>query len=94
MSVDRARGIQETGKKERQCRRMLKLLQNCTHLTRQQVILKILQAWRHQYVNREIPDVQTGYREGKGIILKGEPPSWLGKKEETVRTGHGTTDWF
>ena len=66
MSVDRARGIQETGKKERQCRRMLKLLQNCTHLTRQQAILKILQAWRHQYVNREIPDVQTGYREGKG----------------------------
>ena len=39
---------------------------NFTHLTRQQVILKILQAWRQQYVNREIPDVQTEYREGKG----------------------------
>ena len=66
MSVDRARGTQEMGKKERRCRRMLKLPQNCTHLTRQQVILKILQAWLQQYVNQELPDVQTGYREGKG----------------------------
>ena len=31
------------------------------------VMLKILQARLQQYVNREIPDVQAGFREGRGI---------------------------
>ena len=30
------------------------------------VMLKILQAWLQQYVNRELPDVQTGFRKGRG----------------------------
>ena len=30
------------------------------------VMLKILQARLQQYVNREFPDVQTGFRKGKG----------------------------
>ena len=30
------------------------------------VMLKILQAKRQQYVNHEIPDVQAGFREGRG----------------------------
>ena len=30
------------------------------------VILKILQARLQQYVNHEIPDVQAGFREGRG----------------------------
>ena len=30
------------------------------------VILKILQARFQQYMNRELPDVQTGFRKGKG----------------------------
>jgi len=29
-------------------------------------MLKILQARLQQYVNRELPDVQTGFRKGKG----------------------------
>ena len=29
-------------------------------------MLKILQAKRQQYVNHEIPDVQAGFREGRG----------------------------
>ena len=29
-------------------------------------MLKILQARLHQYVNRELPDVQAGFRKGKG----------------------------
>ena len=29
------------------------------------VILKILQAWLQQYVNRELPDVQAGFRKGR-----------------------------
>ena len=30
------------------------------------VMLKILQAWLQQYVNRELPDVQTSFRKGRG----------------------------
>ena len=42
---------------------MLKLLHNCTHLT---VMLKILQARLQQYMNCELPDVQAGFRKGRG----------------------------
>ena len=31
-----------------------------------QVVLKIVQARLQQYVNRELPDVQTGFRKGRG----------------------------
>ena len=30
------------------------------------VVLKILQARLQQYVNRELPDVQAGFRKGRG----------------------------
>ena len=30
------------------------------------VMLKILQAWLQQYVNQELPDVQAGFRKGRG----------------------------
>ena len=52
--------------KERKRQRMLKLLHNCTHLTPSKVMLKILQARLQQYVNRELPDVQAGFRKGRG----------------------------
>ena len=51
--------------KEGQCQRMFKLSCNCTHLT-SKVMLKILQARFQQYVNREIPDAQAGFRKGRG----------------------------
>ena len=54
--------------KERQCQRMLKLPHNCTHLTHaSKVTLKILQARLQQYMNCELPDVQDGFRKGRGI---------------------------
>ena len=52
--------------KERQCQRMLKLLHNCTHLNASKVMLKILQASFQQYMNHELPDVQAGFRKGRG----------------------------
>ena len=107
------------------------------------VMLKILQARLQQYVNRKIPDVQAGFRKGRGtrdqianihwIIKKAREfqknilfllswlcqslwlcgPKWeilkemgipdhltcllrnlYAGQEVTVRTGHGTTDWF
>ena len=34
------------------------------------VMLKILQARLQQYVNRELPDVQVGFRKGTGAEIK------------------------
>ena len=124
---------------------MLKLPHNCTHLTRSKVLLKILQDRLQQYVNCELPDVQAGFRKGRGtrdqianihwiietakefqkniyfcfidymkafdcmdhnklwtILQEMGIPDHLtcllinlyAGQEATVRTGHGTTDWF
>ena len=109
------------------------------------VMPKILQARLQQYVNRELPDVQAGFRKGRGTRDQNANILWIIKKarefqkniyfcftdyakafdcvhhtklwkilqeigmpdhltcllrnlyagqEATVRTGHGTTDWF
>ena len=52
--------------KERQCQRMLKLPHNCTISHASKVMLKILQARLQQYMNCELPDVQVGFRKGRG----------------------------
>ena len=40
------------------------------------VMLKILQATLQQYVNRELPDVQAGFRKGRGTKLPKSAGSW------------------
>ena len=106
---------------------------------------KILQARLQQYVNHELPDIQAGFRKGRGIRDQIATIRWIIEKarefqkniyfcfidyakafncmdqnklwitfeemgisdhltcllrnlyagqEATVRTGHGTTDWF
>ena len=107
-------------------------------------MLKILQARLQQYMNHELPDVQTGFRKGRGTRDQIANIHWIFEKakvfqkniyfcfidyakafdyvdynklwkilkdmglpkhfsllrnlyagqEATVRTGHGTTDWF
>ena len=108
-------------------------------------MLKILQARLQQYVNCELPDVQAGFRRGRGTRDQIANIHWISEKarefwkniyfcfidyakafdcvdhnklwkilkemgisdhltcllinlyegqEATVRTGHGTTDWF
>ena len=108
-------------------------------------MLKILQARLQQYVNRELSDVQAGFRKGRGTRDQIANIRWITEKarefqkniyfcfidygkafdcvdhnilwkilkeigipdhltcllrnlytrqKETVRTGHGTTDWF
>ena len=52
--------------KERKFQRMFKLLHNGTHLTYSKVMLKILQARLQQCMNCELPDVQAGFRKGRG----------------------------
>ena len=114
-----------------------------SHVNR--VMLKILQARLQQYVNHELPDVQAGFRKGRGTRDQIANICWIIKKarefqksiyfcfidyaktfdcvdhnklwkilqemgiaeyltcllrnlyagqEATVRTGHGTTNWF
>ena len=109
------------------------------------IMLKILQARLQQYMNHELPDVQAGFRKGRGTRDQSANIRWIMEKarefqkninfcfidyakdfdcvdhnkvgkilkkmgishhltcllrnlyagqEETVRTGHGTTDWF
>ena len=109
------------------------------------VMLKILQARLQQYVNHELPDVQAGFRKGRGTRDQIANICWITEKarefqkniyfcfiyypkafdsvdhnklwkilqelgildhltcllrnlyagqEATIRTGHGTTDWF
>ena len=108
-------------------------------------MLKILQARFQQYINRELPDVQAGFRKGRGTIHQNANIHWIIEKakefqkntyfcfidyaktfdsvdhnklwkilkdmgipehltchlrnlyagqEATVKTGHGTTEWF
>ena len=52
--------------KERQCQRMLKLLTIALISHASKVMLKILQTRLHQYMNYELPDVQTGFRKDRG----------------------------
>ena len=66
--------------KERQCQRMFKLPHNCTHLTTNNVMLKILQARLQQYVNHELPDVQDGFRKGRRTRDQIANIHWIIKK--------------
>ena len=46
------------------------------------VMLKILQARLQQYVNHEIPDVQAGFRKGRGTRHKIANIHWIIKKKK------------
>ena len=109
------------------------------HMLASMVMFKILQARLQQYVNWEFPDVQAGFRKGRGTRNQIANIRWIIEKarefqkdicfteyaktlecvdhhklqemgipehlisllrnlyagqQATVRTGHGTTDWF
>ena len=52
--------------KEGQCQRMFKPLHNAFISHASKVMLKILQARLQMFMNRELPDVQAGFRKGRG----------------------------
>ena len=66
--------------KERQCQRMLKLLHIALISHASKVMLKILQARLQQYMNRELPDVQAGFRKGRGTRDQIANICWIIKK--------------
>ena len=64
--------------KERQCQK--ECSKDCTialisHASK--VMLKILQVRLQQYVNHELPDVQTGFRKGRGTINQVPNICWI-----------------
>ena len=70
--------------KERQCQRMFNLPHNLTviglisHVSK--LMLKILQARLQQYINHELPDVQAGFRKGRGTRDQIANIHWIIKK--------------
>ena len=48
------------------------------------VMLKILQARIQQYVNRELPDVQAGFRKGRGIRDQIASIRWIMEKARVL----------
>ena len=49
------------------------------------VMLKILQARLQQYLNRELPDVQAGFRKGRGTRDQMANICWTKRKQENSR---------
>ena len=49
------------------------------------VMLKILQARRQPYVNRELPDAQVGFRKGRGTRDQMPTPAGSQKTQENSR---------
>ena len=49
------------------------------------VMLKILQVRLQQYVNHELPDVQTGFRKGRGTRHQIANICWIIEKQESSR---------
>ena len=49
-------------------------------------MLKILQARLQQYVNRELPDVQAGFRKGRGTRDQIANIRWIIEKESSKKT--------
>ena len=48
-------------------------------------MLKILQARLQQYMNRELPDVQAGFRKGRGTRDQIANIRWIIEKQENSR---------
>ena len=48
-------------------------------------MLKIFQARLQQYMNRELPDVQAGFRKGRGTRDQIANICWIMEKQESSR---------
>ena len=67
--------------KERQYQRMFKLPTIALISHASKVMLKILQARLQQYMNHELPNVQAGFRKGRGTRDQIANIHWIIEKE-------------
>ena len=73
--------------KERPCQRMLRLPHNCTHQA-SEGMLKVLQTGLQQYMNRELPDVQAGFRKGRGTRDQIANICWILENARELKKNH------
>ena len=66
--------------KERQCQRCLDYCTTMLISQASKVMLKILQIMCQQYMNCELPDVQAGFRKGRGTRDQIANIRWIIKK--------------
>ena len=67
--------------KERQCQRMFRLHCTISLISHEsKVMLKILQARLQQYMNCELPNVQAGFRKGRGTRYQIANICWIIEK--------------
>ena len=71
--------------RERQCQRISNYHTIALISHASKVMLKILQARLQQYVNRELPDVQAGFRKGRGTRYHLPTSTGSSKKQESSR---------
>ena len=71
--------------KERQCQKYsnYRIIALISHANK--VMLKILRVRLQQYVNCELPDVQAGFRKGRGTRDQIANICWIMEKEESSR---------
>ena len=82
-NLEVARGLEKSfhsSPKEGQWQRMFKLPDNCFISHASKVIFKILQDRLQQYMNPEFPDVQVGFRKGRGTRDQIANIHWLKEK--------------
>ena len=72
--------------KERQCQRMLKLPHSSLMSHASKVMFKILQARLQQYVNQELPDIQAGFRKGRGARDQITNIRWIIEKASSEKS--------
>ena len=58
------------------------ILHNCIISHASKVMLKILQTRLQQYMNCELPDVQAGFRKGRGTRDENANNHWIIEKEK------------
>ena len=66
----------------------LRLIPESTHVHASKVMLKILQARLQQYVNRELPDAQAGFRKGRGTRDQIVNIHWIVEKARGFQKKH------
>ena len=81
-----ATGLEKFSFHQSQRKAMPKNVQSTAFMSHtSKVMLKILQARLQQYVNRELPDVQAGFRKGRGTRIKLPTSAGSQKKPENYR---------
>ena len=74
--------------KERQCKKCSNYHTIALISHTSKVILKILQARLQQYVNRELPDVEPGFRKGRGTRDQIANIIWIMEKAREFQKKH------